>query len=211
MARIIDLTGQKFNRLLVVERVKTNKSKNSKWLCKCECGEYTTVLACHLKSGHTKSCGCAKIEAIKKANTKHGLRNTKLHSVWNSMKQRCLNENNIQYIDYGERGITICEEWKNDFELFYNWSISNGYEEGLSIDRINNDKGYYPDNCRWTNELVQANNTRSNHYLTFGSETKTIAEWGRELNLPAKIISDRITKQGWSIEKALTTPIQKRK
>jgi hypothetical protein len=127
------------------------------------------------------------------------------------MKQRCLNENNIQYIDYGERGITICEEWKNDFELFYNWSISNGYEEGLSIDRINNDKGYYPDNCRWTNELVQANNTRSNHYLTFGSETKTIAEWGRELNLPAKIISDRITKQGWSIEKALTTPIQKRK
>ena len=166
---IKDLTGQKFGRLTAIEFRGTNKSGNALWLCKCDCGNETVVRGGSLKNGHTKSCGCLKSELdskkMKKMLTKHGLFNHRLYGVWSSMKERCYNPKGAEYLAYGGRGIDVCDEWKDDFKAFYDWAISHGYDENAprgqcTIDRINNDKGYNPENCRWVPMLVQASNRR---------------------------------------------------
>ena len=116
------------------------------------------ILSNHLKSGKIKSCGCLN----KQGNPKHGLRYTRLYRIWINMKTRCYNKNTNRYKDYGARGITICNEWRNDFMSFYNWSMNNGYDENLTIDRINNDKNYEPSNCRWITVKEQNRNKRNN-------------------------------------------------
>ena len=140
----------------------------SKWkrqygIFKCGfCGtEFKTIIN-SVKNGNTKSCGCYMKRRTKEVNTKHGLRTTRLYGIWAEIKNRTLNPKNKYYINYGGRGITICDEWKNDFMSFYNWALSNGYEEnkGLSIDRIDNNKNYCPDNCRWATRTIQSRNQR---------------------------------------------------
>lgn len=140
----------------------TEKSKSKKrfGIYKCYCGKEFKTQITSVNSGNTKSCGCYNIYQIKKTKTTHGKSNHILIYILSDMKRRCNNPKHHQYHDYGGRGITICEEWKNDFMSFYNWAMSNGYEKGLSIDRIDNDKGYSPDNCRWTTRNIQARNTR---------------------------------------------------
>jgi hypothetical protein len=141
----------------------SSKKKARYGIYKCGfCGEEFRAQICSVKNGNTKSCGCYKKRRSKEVNTKHGLGCTRLCAVWANIKNRTLNPKFKQYSDYGGRGITICDEWKNDFMSFYNWAISNGYEEnkGLSIDRINNDGNYEPDNCRWTTKTIQVRNTR---------------------------------------------------
>lgn len=126
----------------------------------------------------------------------------KLHNVWNGMKNRCYNKN------YGGRGITICSEWKDNFQAFYQWSIDNGYKEGLSIDRVDNDKGYSPDNCRWTDRKEQAQNRRTSKMYTINCETHCLKKWCEILNLKYRTIHKRIYTHGWDIETALLTPIR---
>ena len=144
----------------------TTKNSNHKvrfGIYKCGfCGNNFRADTNNIKSGNTKSCGCHNKRRTKEVNTKHGLRSTRLYVIWANIKDRILNSKHKQYNDYGGRGITICEEWKNDFMSFYDWSILNGYEEnkGLSIDRIDNDVGYCPENCRWTTKTIQSRNQR---------------------------------------------------
>ena len=206
MGKFIDLTGQKFGRLTVIERAENGKQGHTYWLCKCICGNKTIVRGNHLRKGLIRSCGCLESENRKTMSTTHGLTKTRLYNIWGHIIQRCTNPNSKNYKRYGGRGITICEKWRNDFVSFYKWAINNGYKDDLTIDRIDNNKGYFPDNCRWTDKITQANNTRSNRFLTFNNKTQTIAQWARELELNANRIGDRLN-HGWSIEKALTTPI----
>lgn len=127
---------------------------------------------------------------------------TRLYRIWQAMKRRCYNPKHKQYKDYGGRGIIICDEWLNEFSTFYEWSMANGYKEGLTIDRIEGNGNYEPTNCRWATVKEQANNRRSNHLVTYKEKTQTIAQWATETNVSAAVIAIRL-KRGWSIEHAL--------
>lgn len=205
--KCLDLTNRRFNRLTALERV-LNQGKKVVWKCKCDCGNITYVSTSNLTCNRTKSCGCLKDEKLIQRSTTHNQRHTKLYEVWKTMKQRCFNPNNSSYKNYGGRGIIVCDNWKNSFQSFYDWSIQNGYKTNLSIDRINNNKDYCPENCRWADRQTQSNNTRTNHYITCNNETKTLADWVRSSNLKYGCVFNRI-KKGWSIDKALNTPIKK--
>lgn len=177
-----DLTGIRFNRLTVIKLLERTPRRRYIWLCRCDCGNETKVPTEHLKSGHTKSCGCWNNELIAKVNFKNGLYGTRLYYAWYNMCNRCNREDNCEYSDYGGRGITICEEWlgKNGFVNFSEWSMKNGYKENLTLDRIDNSKGYSPENCRWVNKYVQANNKRNNRFIKINGEVGTVANMARK-------------------------------
>ncbi|MBQ0113389.1 MAG: hypothetical protein KBT03_09690 [Bacteroidales bacterium] len=164
MGNYVDLTGRTFGKLTVIKDCGwSDKSRNRIWECKCECGNTTKALYSNLVKGRTKSCGCAK-----PIHYKHGLWNSRIHGILSNMKQRCYNKNCIEYKHYGYRGIKICDEWmdkENGFKNFIDWSFANGYKENLTIDRIDNDKGYYPENCRWTTYKEQRENSRNNIFF----------------------------------------------
>ena len=169
-AGIIDLTGQRFGRLVVLGREETLKRGVSRWLCQCDCGGQIVTSTNSLRRGATRSCGCLHRESAREQGLKsatHGLTETRLYRVWSNMKTRCYNKRNRNYARWGARGITVCDEWRADFQAFYDWAMANGYEDGLSIDRIDNDRGYSPDNCRWATPEQQANNTRSVRFIEF--------------------------------------------
>lgn len=170
MGKLIDLTGQRFGRLTVIERAGKTNDGHRKWLCQCDCGKTTVVAGNDLKKekGATRSCGClrlVKIEEMAQLNTLHGNSHHRLYVIWSGMKQRCTNPKTPMFYLYGERGITICEEWLHDFKAFYDWAMANGYRGDLSIDRIDNDKGYSPDNCRWATPKEQAINRRTTKHV----------------------------------------------
>lgn len=208
MSRIIDLTGQKFGRLTVIERgpdyVKPSGKHEIKWHCRCECGNEIDVLGENLKRGVSRSCGCYRKETTRSRTATHGESNTRLYGIWLSMKRRCYLPSDHAYADYGGRGIHVCPECVASFEEFRDWSYSHGYTEDLSIDRIDNDGNYEPNNCRWVDCVAQANNRRSNHVLTFRGETHNVTQWAAILGKNPKTIFTRLYV-GWPVEKALTT------
>lgn len=195
----LDLTGKKFNKLTAIKIVRIDKN-GAEWLCKCDCGNEIIVNGSRLKNGRIKSCGCFN------PNRTHGMKHTRLYGIWHGIKTRCFNTNDKGYKYYGGRGITMCPEWKDDFMAFHDWAFDNGYKEGLSIDRINNNGNYEPSNCRWADNITQQNNRRANRYLTFNGETHTYREWSRITGINHCTIGARIDRFGWSVEKALTTP-----
>lgn len=134
-------------------------------------------------------------------------RKTRIYSIYKGMKDRCRYKTNDNYMRYGGRGIRVCEEWLSDFMSFYDWAINNGYKDGLTLDRIDSNGNYEPSNCRWLTYKEQANNTKRNNYITFNNETHTLTEWAEKLGLKRSTLTTRIHRQGWSIEKALTTPL----
>lgn len=195
--RKLDLTGKVFGKLIVVKYVYSKKG-NTFWLCKCDCGEYTISKGVDLNRNRIKSCGCSHGE-------KHRLSDIQLYKVWANMKSRCYSKNNDVNKYYGERGITVCDDWRNSFVKFYNWAINNGYNESLTLDRIDVNGNYEPKNCRWVSWNTQFNNRRSNHNIEFNGQTHNIIEWAKILGIKYKKLAHRIERK-WDIEKALTTP-----
>lgn len=163
MNKIKNRVGEKHEHFTVIKRGQDRISPSGKrmvtWICKCECGNIFETNVNNLRNNHTNSCGCLRKYS---GNVNHGLywKERKLFAVWINMKQRCTNPNNRSYKDYGKRGISVCEEWLNDFKNFYEWAMQNGYQNGLTLDRINNNGNYEPSNCRWTTMLIQRHNQR---------------------------------------------------
>lgn len=207
-----DLIGKKFGRLTVLKfshRTKKNDNRhyNVYYECLCDCGNIKLITRSSLIQSHTLSCGCLHKENFKEKFTKHNLSNHRLHRIWDKIKHRCFNPNSPRYSSYGGRGITMCYEWKNDFKNFYDWSIANGYEDNLTIDRIDNNGNYEPSNCRWATKKVQSTNIRKNHKLTYKGKTLCISEWAEIIGIDKDTLWMRI-KRGWSIKRALTSPIK---
>lgn len=201
----IDLSGQRYGRLTVVEPAGTGRY-GRRWLCRCDCGRTTVAIAGPLRAGQVISCGCAQREAASAAcrmRSTHGMTRTRIYTIWRAMKARCERPGSASYHGYGARGITVCDEWSASFEAFRDWALSNGYEENLSIDRIDVDAGYSPANCRWANPTEQANNRRSTRLITHDGMSLSLAGWARETGIKAGTIKARLLA-GWSIEKALS-------
>ena len=207
MGRLVDLTNKTFGRLTVLHKAES-VSGRTMWLCRCECGNIKAIEAYSLKIGETQSCGCLQREVQGNLARTHGLANTPLYRKFRRMHDRCYNTNSKSYKNYGGRGIKICAEWLKDFTQFYNWALQNGYSPELSIDRIDNNKGYSPENCRWVNKTVQSNNRRTNHFLEFNGERHTLAEWETITKISQDVIYARMVKLHWSVEKALATPVR---
>ena len=217
-----DLTGKIFGRLTVIKQV-SNPYKGDHhacWLCKCSCGKETVVPSNSLLKGNTSSCGCGSLENARKqggVNKTHGdayyKNRHRLFTIWNNMKQRCYNLKNPRYKNYGGNGITMCKDWKDSYITFKKWALNNGYKPGLSIDRIDNNKGYYPENCRWATQKEQQNNKTTNHYIEYLGKQYTLTTLCEELHIPYGRTLCRL-QRGLSIEEAIQSeklPIHKQK
>lgn len=187
-----DITGQKFGRLTALE-ARREKHKKTKWLCRCECGVEKLVYLNLLIAGYTRSCGCLQKEEASKRFKKHGLRKTELYQTWKTMRTRCTNPNRHSYKRYGGRGIKVCKEW-DDYGKFYNWSMDNGYKKGLTLDRIDNNGNYTPENCRWATPVIQANNTSRNVRVSIDGVERTLAEHAKFNNINDGTIRSRYKK-----------------
>ncbi|GHV74233.1 hypothetical protein AGMMS49940_15350 [Spirochaetia bacterium] len=203
----IDLIGQRFGRLTVMGLDHADKKRY--WKCLCDCGKEAVVQGDKLKMGRTKSCGCYRAEFGSKIGSikTHGLTNTVLFSRWHGMLDRCYREKAQNYYNYGGRGITVCNEWRNNFQAFYDWAMENGFDESLTIDRIDENGNYEPGNCRWATSGQQSINKRNTIILEYKGEEKTLVEWAEQLKLSRAILYKRIKRYKWDIEKAFTTPI----
>lgn len=193
-----NLVGMRFGRLKVISFSHKKKSGGYRerksiiyWKCKCDCGKVKVLAAYALGPNRTKSCGCLLSDTMKKRMTTHGLSKTRLHTIWSGMRKRCYLPTTTRYECYGGRGIKVCEEWRNSFMAFHNWAIFNGYEKHLTIDRIDNDGDYTPDNCRWATRKEQMNNTSDNVRIEIDGEIYDAEGAANVVGLPPQILEGR--------------------
>lgn len=208
---VTDLTGQRFGRLVVVGRADPplNKWRYAMWHCRCDCGRETDVSGHNLRRWLTTSCGCLRREHAADAHRTHGGTGSRLYNIWRTMRARCENPHNENYDYYGGRGITVCEEW-HDFANFMQWAERTGYQENLTIDRIDVNEGYNPVNCQWATMHEQARNKRSNVNITYHGITRCLSDWAATFGIDVGTLWLRVFRRGWDIERAFTTPVQKR-
>lgn len=204
MGKFVDLTGQRFGRLSVLDRAGTAGGGCATWRCLCDCGKETVVLSSSLRRGATRSCGCLSAEKSGERSYKHGGTNSRLYRIWSAMIERCHNPNRKGYENYGGRGIAVCDEWRNSFQKFQDWAISNGYRDDLTIDREDNEGSYCPSNCRWISFKDQQNHKRDNHLVTYNGETHNITEWAAITGINRNTLFARLNRLGWSAERALS-------
>lgn len=210
---IIDIAGKRFGDLVALYPSKHGGDKGVFWKCQCKCGQETDVRGSSLRSGATKSCGCGIVNGLKLGweSKTHGCSKTRLYSIWCGMKRRTSKAADERHRkDYYDRGIRTCDEWKNSFEAFQKWSLENGYDDGLTIERIDNNGNYEPGNCKWIPIEMQASNRRSSRILTYNGKSQTMAQWARELNISEDMLRERIVVLHWGVEDALLTPSQTR-
>ena len=203
--RARDISGESFGRLTAIAIVE-NRNHVYHWLCICECGSDVVVRTASLVSGNTKSCGCLSLDVSRNRFLSHGLSDTREYNAWKSMQARCNSQGNASYSRYGGRGISVCERW----ESLENFILDMGKHpgEGYSIDRIDNDGDYTPENCRWATRKEQTRNMKTNRMLKLGSETLCVAEWADRIGVYPNLIHNRL-QLGWSDEKALTEKVRK--
>lgn len=198
MGVFVDITGERYGKLVAICAT-TERTKNGGviWLFKCDCGKSKCIPANSVKSGLVKSCGC-----ITKT---HGMTGTRLFNIWVDMRQRCSNPNYPQFYLWGGKGVKVCQEWENDFQAFYNWAISNGYDDTLSIERKDGCGDYEPSNCKWATPKEQSRNTTGNRKITIDGETKLLCEWIEISPITTSTYYKRI-KRGMTDKEALFTP-----
>jgi hypothetical protein len=205
MSEVKDITGH-VSGYLTVEKLDRVENGGSNWWCRCKCAALISIRGDCLKDGNTRSCGCLKKELIIQRLTTHGLTGHPLHDVWTAMKLRCNLESNEFFHNYGGRGVTVCKEWMDSFQVFYDWALNSGYKKGLSIDRIDNNGNYCPENCRWVSHKINNRNKRTNRLITYKGETKIVTVWAEFLNMPPSVLMHRLNQYKWSVEKAIETP-----
>lgn len=202
MPKEIDLTGKRFGRWLVLKKeddyITPAGDRYTRYLCRCDCGTERAVLSTSLRNGRSTSCGCYnaenKKEVCRQNFTTHGESKTRLYHIYYGIKKRCYNKNAYNYDNYGGRGISMCDEWISDYNAFKQWALSNGYNENLSIDRVDVNGNYSPGNCRWVDRVAQANNRRSSHVVEMNGQIHTLAEWAKILNIPYKRLHKQFSK-----------------
>ena len=207
-----DLVGVRFGRLQVLSEMPyRTKGLKRLWLCMCDCGVTREVTTDHLTTGHTKSCGCLSVDTIRAMRTKHGKSNkTPEYKAWMEMRQRCSNENNQAYPYYGGRGISVCDRWVDSFENFL-VDMGNRPHKGMSLDRVDVNKGYSRENCRWATRTEQSRNRRNVPKYTVGDRSLTLPEWAEVCGISRGTLWQRVVVLGWGIEKAISTQVQTRK
>lgn len=223
MKEVKDRTGEKIGRLTIIRRADDRFDSRGKsriyWLCECECGTIKEVRGDSLNGNHTVSCGCFHKDQVSKAHIEtrasqntYGESRERIHNIWYLMKYRCEDPTSPAYHNYGGRGIKLCEEWADEVQGYFRfkeWALNNGYDETLTIDRIDNNGNYSPENCRWADDYIQRNNRRNNIQIEYGGRVQTLSQWARELGVPMKNLHNRIRVLGWDVERAFTQPYRK--
>lgn len=214
MGKFVDITGEKYGRLTAICLVaKGDRQHRPKWLFRCDCGNEILISANAARTGNTKSCGCLLFEArsahsraalkIAQANqVTHGMTGTRIYGIYKNMKTRCYNAKTPCFKYYGGKGIAVCDEWLNNPAAFMDWAFSHGYDENLTIDRINSNLNYCPENCRWITQAEQARRTPKVRHITYNGETKTALQWEKYFNVPLDSIS-RLIREGVSMQEAV--------
>lgn len=207
MAKKLEIKqGDKFGKWTIIEEIApkiiSNKPRRM-FRCQCECGNIGEVQLSCLRNGHSTSCGCEQKKRVSAANTKHGLEKHPLYNTWKNIKKRCNYINASEYENYGGRGISVCEEWSNNFQSFYNWAINNGWSKELTIDRIDTNGNYCPENCRWANVETQMNNMTKNHYIEYNGDTYTLSTLSKHLSIPYNIVRYRLSNCKWTVEQLI--------
>ena len=206
MSKVKELTGQRFGLLTVVDRSDVQKNGKAYWKCLCECGNSTIVSGSNLRSGVVKSCGCLR----HREKETHHLSATRLFRIWWAMHDRCKPNSTVSKY-YNDKGITVCDEWQKDFVTFYNWAMNNGYNDELTIDRIDNNKSYCPENCRFVNRKVQANNRTMCKFILYNGKEQNLMQWCEELHLNYKLVYSRLYRCNWTFERAISEPVRHHK
>jgi hypothetical protein len=211
MKKKFDLTGEVFYRLTVLaEAPRKAQCHSTRWLCRCECGTVKTYTSDQLRKGRVKSCGCLRSENLSMARRKHDESKTRLYKKWTGIITRCYNPKCKSYKNYGGRGITMCEEWRNSYEAFRDWALAHGFREGLQIDRIDTNGNYCPSNCRWITSKQNQRNRTNNRLLTAFGVTQPMSVWCEEFDINEGTLRKRM-KLKWTMEDALTVPVRCKK
>lgn len=207
--KLIDISGNVYGRLTAIYFIHNKNGKKGGWLCECTCGNKKIIGGSDLRLGKTTSCGCLHKEMVSRLFSTHGQSKHPLNTVWSGMKSRCYNVNDEFYSHYGGRGISVCPEWKDDFGVFFNWAIENGWQKGLEIDRENNDLGYEPTNCRFVTGRVNVYNRSNTVKLVYNDKVVTLLDLETLSGIPSDRIYQRIYVYGWSLERAIKQPLRK--
>lgn len=205
--RMKNISGHRFERLVAIGYVGTGSGGKALWLCQCDCGTNFVTEGKSLRTNNTRSCGCLQRDITGDSRRSHGMSETRIYSIWCNMRTRCQNPNSERYPDYGGRGIEICKRWQS-FQDFYA-DMGDPPSKTHTLDRIDNDGNYCPENCRWATPSEQNSNTKANHVIEYDGKKMTITQWGKYVGIKYITIFARIDRLGWSVERALTTPAKK--